>query len=507
LNFAFIDDVFFYHTALDDMTHLAPSSVQQQGSNALALTRQFGNLDLSRTKAPDVVYFTLPFHAVAVYSQSWVWPLAILTLAAVAGLLAWGCRCRCLAIGDIAVGILALVICAVAAPLATAALWRVIVQFHPFPNMYSRQPYNWRWYEAAFLGLTLALLTAVYAWFRRRTRTESLAAGAIFFWAGAMLLTCLRAPNVSYLLTWPLLLSLPAFWALLAGRSLDLWGSVAALAVMWIVFPYIELLFVSMTVNMGWASMSLLVLLLGLLLPVWLFAASKWISVAAAGLCVVSLVIASLTAGFTAEHPKPVTVFYTLDKASGQAAWFSDASIPDAWLAQFIPDVGRRAYIAGFSASALRLAQGPASPILLPAPEAEITDDKVSNGVRTVTLRLRSVRQAAGLFLVSTPPVELNAFSVEGRALTSSGAPAFQPDRANSPFRLGFLGFSDAPPEGIHCVFSVSPKQTLRLRIVDVSPGLPGSHRPRPPELMPSIAGWPYNESTLVGNTFMIHAR
>ncbi len=507
LNFAFIDDVFFYHTALDDMNHLAPSSVQQQGSNALALTRQFANLDLSRTKAPDVVYFTLPFHAVAVYSQAWVWPLAMLTLAVLAALLMWGHARRRVAVAGIAVGILALVICVVAAPLATAALWGLIAQLHPFPDVYFRQPYNWRWYEAAFVALTLAFLSAVYGWFRRRARIENLAAGALVFWALAMILTCLRAPNVSYLFTWPLLLALPAFGALIAGRGFDLWGSVAAVAATWIVLPYVDLLFVSMTVSMGSLPMFVLVLLLALLLPVWLFAAGKWTTLAAAGLCIASLVAASLTAGFTPDHPKPVTVFYTLDKASGHSSWFSDATVPDPWLAQFIPDVGHRTFVAGFSPSTLRLAQADAPPVPLPAPESEITDDQISNGVRTVTLRLRSVRQAPGLFLVSAPAVEVSAFSVEGRSLVASGAPPLQSAASNSPFRLGFLGFSDAPPEGIRCVLSVSPKQTLRLRIVDVSPGLPGSHRPRPPALMPSVSGWPYNESTLVGTTLVIHAR
>jgi hypothetical protein len=270
------------------------------------------------------------------------------------------------------------------------------------------------------------------------------------------------------------------------------------MAVLWIVLPYVELLFVSLTVSMGWAPMVLLVLLLGLLLPVWLFAAGKWTSSAAAGLCVASLAVAALTAGFTPDHPKPVSVFYTLDKATGQASWFSDATVPDPWLAQFIPDVGRRALVTGFSPSAFRLAQAAAPPVALPAPEAEITDDQVSNGARTLTLRLRSARQAPGVGFLAMPPIEVSAFSVEGRTLTSPVTPALQPDdRPNSPFRLGYLGFSDAPPEG----------KEWRLRIVDVSAGLPGSHRPRPPDLMPSVANWPYNESTLVGRDFTIPAR
>jgi hypothetical protein len=202
-----------------------------------------------------------------------------------------------------------------------------------------------------------------------------------------------------------------------------------------------------------------------------------------------------------------VSVFYTLDKATGQASWFSDATVSDAWLDQFIPDPSRRALLTGFSSSALRLAQAAAQPVALPAPEAEIADDRIVQGVRTVTLRLSSARQAPGLVLLATPPLEVSAFSVEGRMLTDAATPALQPVRSNNPFRLGYLGFSDAPPEGIRCVFSITPGREWRLRVVDVSAGLPGSHRPRPSNLITSIAQWPYNESTLVGTDFTIPAR
>ena len=45
LGFAYVGDVIYYHTQYDDVAHLDPRSLQQEGDYALALARRFGNLD------------------------------------------------------------------------------------------------------------------------------------------------------------------------------------------------------------------------------------------------------------------------------------------------------------------------------------------------------------------------------------------------------------------------------------------------------------------------------
>jgi hypothetical protein len=75
-DFAFIDNGARYHSKLDDVEHLDPRSVQQHGNSALALARHFGNLDLTRTTAPDAVYFSL-FGVIVAYPESWTVPLMV----------------------------------------------------------------------------------------------------------------------------------------------------------------------------------------------------------------------------------------------------------------------------------------------------------------------------------------------------------------------------------------------------------------------------------------------
>jgi hypothetical protein len=499
LNFAFIDNVFFYHTAFDDVAHLGRGTVQQQGSYALSLARQFGNADLSQTKAPDVVYFTVPGRRVVVYSKALVWPLTLLAAVVLAAMIAAGLRRRSLTIWGLLRGLLAFVLAAIAAPAAVKGLWWVIGRFPWQPSSTFIQPYNWRWYEWAFIALTVAIVTAVYGWFRRRTSLADLAAAALVAWMVILLATCIVAPLASYLLTWPLLVALLAFWTVLAPSKwqtvcLSLAGVVAA----WMLTPYIHMLFVALTVAAGWLSMALLVMLLGLLLPAWIFAAGKRLPIAAAVVCILLLGGAALTAGFTPQHPRPAAVCYALDSASGRALWFSDTLTSDPWIAQFIPENSPRAPLPGFLPfSDVRQAAAPA--LALAAPEIEILDDKQLNGSRSLTLHVRSARQAPGLVLIADPPLSVRGFTVNGRPLNG--------DPVSANFLIKYFVYRAAPPEGIQVQIDLAASTPVHLRVLDSSDGIPGTHQPRPPNVMRAIVYWPYNETTVVGRDFDAPAR
>jgi hypothetical protein len=96
MNFAFIENPEWYHRPQDDAAHLDLRSVQQQGTYALALARQFGAQDLNQSQSGDAVYFPTLFTSLIVYSTAWVQPLAWLTVAALvaAALAGWRRRVR-----------------------------------------------------------------------------------------------------------------------------------------------------------------------------------------------------------------------------------------------------------------------------------------------------------------------------------------------------------------------------------------------------------------------------
>ena len=85
-NFAFIDDHFDYHTALDRADRLDAESLAHQKSYLMPLLQYFGNADLSDLKSNrDRVYFNLPVIGFAHYDNAMIWPLFLIVL----GLFSW----------------------------------------------------------------------------------------------------------------------------------------------------------------------------------------------------------------------------------------------------------------------------------------------------------------------------------------------------------------------------------------------------------------------------------
>ncbi|MDQ6656248.1 MAG: M20/M25/M40 family metallo-hydrolase, partial [Verrucomicrobiota bacterium] len=78
LNFAFSGTFENYHTRRDTAENLDVHSLQQLGSNALALTRHFGNLPLGDERPPNRVFFDW-YGSGLVHYQPWVvWTMLVL---------------------------------------------------------------------------------------------------------------------------------------------------------------------------------------------------------------------------------------------------------------------------------------------------------------------------------------------------------------------------------------------------------------------------------------------
>jgi hypothetical protein len=94
MNFAFIERPEFYHTPQDNTANLDMRSLQEQGRYALALTRRFGNEDLTGKHSGDAVYFPTAFTSLIVYPVTWVKPIAWLEVAGLAAALGFGWKRR-----------------------------------------------------------------------------------------------------------------------------------------------------------------------------------------------------------------------------------------------------------------------------------------------------------------------------------------------------------------------------------------------------------------------------
>ena len=85
MNFAFSAGITYYHSPEDTPGNLDPRSLQHQGENALAMTRQLGQLDLDNPKRDDVIYTSILNRIVVYYSKAWALSLAVIATGLFAG--------------------------------------------------------------------------------------------------------------------------------------------------------------------------------------------------------------------------------------------------------------------------------------------------------------------------------------------------------------------------------------------------------------------------------------
>jgi hypothetical protein len=204
LNFAFIDGYSNYHSEADNLENVDERSIQHEGSNALALTRHFGNVSLENISASDVIYFDLLGSTMVIYSMRLVLPLTFSVLILYAALVIYGFRKQRLTASGIAHGCLVLLLC-----LGSVAVAVTIIQSIA-PSLNTASGTRSDLYMLCLVALALAISFALYALFLREVSLENLTIGGLFCWAMLMLWTSFYLPGASFLFTWPLLFNLIA---------------------------------------------------------------------------------------------------------------------------------------------------------------------------------------------------------------------------------------------------------------------------------------------------------
>src|SRR5260370_24015132 len=82
INFAAMGRVGQYHTSLDNLRHVTPSTVQDHGEHVLAMARTLAATDLGQSKNGDAVFFDLLSLRLVWWPQSWTRWMALGALAA-----------------------------------------------------------------------------------------------------------------------------------------------------------------------------------------------------------------------------------------------------------------------------------------------------------------------------------------------------------------------------------------------------------------------------------------
>ena len=470
LNFANIDGISRYHDPLDNLQGVDENSLQHRGSYALALARQFGNVDLTQPRETNAIFFDVLGKFLVHYSSAWVLPLTLVITILFAGLLVLGFRRKKLDAAGIVRGFVSLVVSMAVTSLIAWLLWKAIWLIREGPSPSATQS---RLLFAAFLALAIATTLAVFAVAPKRAQIESLAIGALLWWFVLMVIASVLLPGASFVFHWPLLFGLIAVgWLILAPAKLNKrWLnavviSFCALPVLILMAPIVYQIFIGMTLN--WVPMiaAVVVLLCGLLLPQLKLIASpfKWGLPGAAVVAAIVLLVVGVMTNAVAEKPRD-TIYYGLNSDTGTATWASDLAHRDQRAVQFFAGSQQKGTIEDFAyARKSKVYSLNAAPVVqLPAPAMSVIDDKSEDGVRKLRLKLTSPRQAGTLAFYLDSNAEVVNASV-------NGVPAGDEDATKSPWGIQINGF---PQQGVELQLELKTNDPVKFRLVDQSYGLP----------------------------------
>ena len=419
LGFAFVEGYPYYHSPADTPARLDLGALQHHGSYMLSLVRHFGNLPLTRTKAPDETFFNVLGTWLVHYPAAWNLWLSQLTISLVVLAIVLAYLRGQLSAGSLLGGALGWLGAVALLGLAGWGLLLLIAHFYPeYGVFYDHAAYNALYYQGALLALGLALFTVYYGWLSWFLRPGSLLGGVLL--PLALLLGALqwRMPSAAFLLAWPLLATTLAWgWRLRRAASPN--GQHPASSAEWLLAlptvallaPILYLLLVIFGLGLPVLGALLgLAVLLGLLLPMLMpvlrpavgphhSPATSWLLpglALAQGLAL--LLMGHLTRQPTASQPQQTQLFYALDAAPGRAYWLSSLPSPDEWMRQVFTQPQFAPLPALFPHSPVPVLHQ-AAPVLPLAPaRVLILADRVVGGHRRLRLRLLPGRAEVSSF-------------------------------------------------------------------------------------------------------------
>ena len=486
-NFAFIDDHFDYHTAMDIESRLDRETLAHQGSYLMPLLEYFSSADLGDMKSlNDDVYFNVPLFGLISYPFEWIWPMMVMALLLFLSILGYGLKHKRLSLKGIAKGLIPLILTLGINGGIGYIFWPTLKSIYPhYSDMLHGFTYNGYYYIAALATLALAVCFWVYSYFRE-IPLRDLLAGPIFFW----LLLC---GLLSYYLPGAAFFTIPAYgvllgWMILTAQDRPNPFLLVLLCVpaLWIYTPLVKMFPVGLGLKMLIASSLLTTLIFFLLLPVC-GSYTKKRRFALAGLIIfMGLFLgAHLKSGFSPDQPRPTSLMYVKNLDSNTAIWATYEKSPSSWTRAYLgeeptapnpEDVQTLSskYGTGFTYTKT----APLKP--LSAPEILIQTDTLIAGKRQVFLTITPGRDVNRLEVFTNETPVLQA-AVNGASLP----PYYLKNRSRSRLFTHYISRND-PTE----IFLVFPEgEPLELTFYEASNSLltyPNfSIPPRPADQIP----------------------
>lgn len=421
-NFAFIDDHFDYHTALDTYERLDRNTLEHQGSYLMPLLHYFADADLNNVKSDeDYIYFNVPLFHTVIYPFSWILPMLILAAVIFIVLLVYGFKRRVLSGNNIGKGFIAFFASLILSGAAGFLFWKLLLKLYPqYQEILHGFTYNGHTYIAAFVSMTLAICFMVYHKFYKAENTASLLIAPIAFWVLICGLVAFKLEGASFFII-PVFFGLLSLFVLIRQQEPNLYLLVLlGLPVITIMSPFVKMLPVGLGLKIIFVSCIFVVLIFGLLVSVFgSFPKKNRLASLFLVITIFLFISAHVNSKFTKNTPKPNSLLYILDTDNQSAVWATYDDLLDPWTQGYITDnpdpaSGLQENTFGSKYKSDFTFTKKAALKSIPEPTIQFLKDTIIGDNREITIEILSNRNGERIEVFSDSTNVFKSFTVNG---------------------------------------------------------------------------------------------
>ena len=417
-NFAFIDDHYDYHTALDTFERLDKNSLAHQGSYLMPLLNHFSNADLDNLKSlDDYIYFNVPFFRLVSYPFQWIWPMFIIAMLLFIGLLVIGFKKKVLHAKPILIGFIPLLLVLALNGLFGYISWPALKWWYPdYQDMLHGFTYNGHSYIMAMVFLSLGVCFWIYNNFKKIS-TPNLLVAPIIIWLAICGLVAYYLKGASFFIV-PVFGLLAAFLVCINQKKPNpLLLLFLALPGIFIYAPFIKMFPVGLGLKMMAAATVFVSLLYFIVLP--LFKQIKKpirLTIMTFMLFAIFGILTHLNSGFSQANPKPSSLLYVYDADENTAKWTTYDHRIIAWNKPFFkekkkPVSKENSTIISSKYSTAFTYVSEAEPKAIKAPRIDIIQDTIVGAERLIALCITPQRNVNRLE-VFTNDITINSATI-----------------------------------------------------------------------------------------------
>ena len=422
-NFAFIGDHFDYHTAQDSYERLDRETLLHQADYLMTTLNYFANSDLSNLESTkDHIYTNFPFTTLLHYPFSWILPMLIIAVLILLGILFFGIALNKITIKGLLKGFTPFTISLVVCVGISFFLWKGILLIHPHYNdILHGFTYNGYEYIAAFALLNIWLLFKIYRPFFKKYSGADLVVAPLIFWLIINVLIFIYLKGAAYFIipVYFALLTLGIFIFIDTKRTTKIAVStILAIPILYIFAPQIKMFPVGLGLKNLFISGLFLVLIFGLMAPIFASYKSRKTLVKIIGFATLFFFgFATYNSGFNEENKKPNSAVFINDVDSNQSYWATYDSKSDAYTKQFFGDNPTKGNFTGTTSkskynTSYKFHKKTTNRAINP-PEISTLHDTIIGNFRNISLHIKPQRSVNKFELIANTSIEFNAIGVQ----------------------------------------------------------------------------------------------